>query len=69
MARYQSEKKKEKEGKSKDQDALKAENDELRQQLAAAKNEQMKDFRKLYEEMDKADKADKTKNKDKDKGA
>ena len=46
---------------------MKAENDQLRQQLAAAKNEQMKDFRKLYEEMNKADAAkDKNKNKNND---
>ena len=69
VARYQAEKKKGKEEKNTDQEALKAKNDQLRQQLAAAKNGQMKDFRKPYEEMNKADKADEDKNKDKDKGA
>ena len=48
--------------KNKDQNALQAENDELRQQLAAGKNEQIGNFRKLYEEMNKADKADENKN-------
>ena len=64
VARYQAEKNKEKQEKKQDQSALQAENDELRQQLAAAENEQIGNFRKPYGEMSQADKkADKNKNK------
>ena len=62
-SRYQSEQKKAKEEKTQDQSALQAENDSQKHQLAAAKNEQIGNFRQLYAEMTMADKADKNKNK------
>ena len=63
VSRYQAEKKKEKEDTKQDQSALQTENDSLKAQLAKTKNEQIGNSRQLYEEMTKADKADKNKNK------
>ena len=56
VSRYTAEKKKETADQT-EQDALKAENDRLKQELAAAKGEQLGNFRELFKEMTQADKA------------
>ena len=65
VSRYTAEKKKEKEETKQDQSALQAENDALKAELAKAKGEQIGNFRQLFQEMTKADKAEAKKNKNK----